>query len=91
MQTPLSKLKNVDGSKNWDSLSQLTPTTIAPIVETTPAQITSTDTQIQPINLDDITPAKHPSSKRETHKAGENVIDDVDKRNIFLVNFIIEE
>ena len=64
MQTPVSKLKSVEVGKNWDSLSQLTPADVAPLADTTPAKIASTDNPIHPINLDDITPAKNSSSKR---------------------------
>jgi hypothetical protein len=58
MQTPSSKLQNVEGGKNWDSLSQLTPAAILPLAQTTSAKIGSSATPIHPINLDKITPAK---------------------------------
>jgi hypothetical protein len=64
MQTPVSKMKNVEVSKNCDSLSQLTPASTTPLPATTHALSGSSDRTIQPINLDDIIPAKNSSSKR---------------------------
>lgn len=66
MQTPVSKLKNVEACSNWNSLRKFTPATITPLAEDTPARIAESVNHIHPINLDDVTPAKNSSSKRVT-------------------------
>jgi hypothetical protein len=63
MQTPSTMLQNVEGGKNWDSLSQLTPAAITPLAHTISAKIGSSATPIHPIILDEITPAKNSYSK----------------------------
>lgn len=62
--TPLSKMKTVDASQNYESLSQLTPNYLKSVAEATPAQLAPPNNTAQPDTTDEITPAKQSSSKR---------------------------
>jgi hypothetical protein len=62
--TPLSKMKNVEMCSNLETLSQLTPTVLKTLAESTTDKIISIDVPSMPKTHADDTPAKHSSSKR---------------------------
>jgi hypothetical protein len=62
--TPLSNFKVPGANKNWDNMTQLTPTSNISLADPSPTPVKTKVVVPQPTPNDELIPTKHSSSKR---------------------------